>query len=161
MILWFLLCETEIMLFLFHTVIYPCVLACSVASVMSNSLWPPWTVAHQAPLSKRFSRQEYGTGLPCPPPGDLSDPRIEPKSALQADSLLTEPPGKTRFIQNDIKIYFWLLPFLLGMPLGHLQQVCWAGTSLADQGLRLCASNAGVHVAKTPHASRRKSQNIR
>ena len=46
-----------------------------------------WTVAHQAPLSMGFSRQEYWSGLPCPPPGDLSDPGIEPSSlALQADS---------------------------------------------------------------------------
>ena len=47
-----------------------------------------WTVAHQAPLSMGFSRQEYWGGLPCPPPGDLPNPGIEPGSpALQADSL--------------------------------------------------------------------------
>ena len=41
-------------------------------------------------------RQEYWSGLPFPSPGDLPDPEIEPmSSALQADSLLTEPPGKT------------------------------------------------------------------
>ena len=40
----------------------------------------PWTVACQAPLSKGFSRQEYWSGLPCPPPGDLSDPGIESAS---------------------------------------------------------------------------------
>ena len=39
-----------------------------------------WTVAHQAPLSMRFSRQEYWNGLPCPFPGDLLNPRIEPPS---------------------------------------------------------------------------------
>ena len=39
-----------------------------------------WTVAHQAPLSMGVSRQEYWTGLPCLPPGDLPDPGIEPKS---------------------------------------------------------------------------------
>ena len=55
----------------------------------------PWTIAHQAPLSMGFSRQEYWSGLPCPPPGDLPDPGIEPMSpALQVDSLPTEPPGK-------------------------------------------------------------------
>ena len=48
----------------------------------------PRTVARQAPLSMGFSRQEYQSGLPWPPPGDLPDPRIEPRSsALQADSL--------------------------------------------------------------------------
>ena len=42
-----------------------------------------------------FSRQEYWSGLPCPPPGDLPDSGIEPRSpTLQADSLLSEPPGK-------------------------------------------------------------------
>ena len=46
-----------------------------------------WTVARQAPLSMEFSRQEYWSGLTCPPPGDLLDPGIEPRSpALQADS---------------------------------------------------------------------------
>ena len=38
----------------------------------------PWTVAHQAPLSMEFSRQEYWSGLPCPPPGNVPDPTIEP-----------------------------------------------------------------------------------
>ena len=37
-----------------------------------------WTVAHQGPLSMRFSRQEYWSGLPCSLPGDLPDPGIEP-----------------------------------------------------------------------------------
>ena len=46
------------------------------------------TLARQAPLSMVFSRQEYWSGLPCPSPGDLPDPEIEPVSpALQADSL--------------------------------------------------------------------------
>ena len=55
----------------------------------------PWTVAHQAPLSMGFSRQECWSGLPCPSPGDLPDPGIESRSpALQADSLWFEPPGR-------------------------------------------------------------------
>ena len=41
-----------------------------------------WTVACQAPLSMGFSRQEYWSGLPCPPPGDLPDPEIEPTSLM-------------------------------------------------------------------------------
>ena len=41
-----------------------------------------WTVAHQAPLSMGFSRQEYWSGLPCPPPGELPDPGIGPASLL-------------------------------------------------------------------------------
>ena len=46
-------------------------------SVVSNSA-TPWTVAHQAPQSMGFSRQEYWSGLPFPSPGDLSDPGIDP-----------------------------------------------------------------------------------
>ena len=41
-----------------------------------------WTVADQASLSMRFSRQEYWSGLPCPPPGDLPDPGIEATSFM-------------------------------------------------------------------------------
>ena len=55
----------------------------------------PWTVAHQASLSMGFSRQEYWSGVPFPPPGDLSNPGIETGSPpLQADTLPYEPPGK-------------------------------------------------------------------
>ena len=55
----------------------------------------PWTVAHQAPLSVEFSRQEYWSGLPFPFPGDLPNSGIKPGSpTLQADSLPSEPPGK-------------------------------------------------------------------
>ena len=51
------------------------------------------TVAHQAPLPMEFSRQEYWSGLPFPPPGDLPDPGIKARfSAMQADSLRSEPP---------------------------------------------------------------------
>ena len=73
---------------------------CSVTqSCMSDSA-TPWTVAHLAPLSMGFSRQEYCSGLPFLPPEDLPDPGIKPESpALQADSLLSEPPGKP--IQNS------------------------------------------------------------
>ena len=56
----------------------------------------PWTVAYQASPSMGFSRQEYRSGLPFPPPGDLPDPGIEPRSpALQdAHALWAELPGK-------------------------------------------------------------------
>ena len=52
---------------------------CYVASAVSDSA-TLWTIAHQAPLSMRFSRQEYWSGLPCPSPGDLPNPGIEPAS---------------------------------------------------------------------------------
>ena len=58
----------------------------------------PWTVAHQAPLSLGFSRQEYWSGSPFPSPGDLPDPGIKPGSlALQVDSLLSEHQGSLRY----------------------------------------------------------------
>ena len=44
----------------------------------------PWTIAHQAPLSMGFSRQEYWSQLPFPSPGDLPDPGIKPTSASPA-----------------------------------------------------------------------------
>ena len=57
------------------------------------TLMTPWTVACQAPLSKGFSRQEYWSRLPCPPPEDLSDPGIKPisltSSALAGGSFKT------------------------------------------------------------------------
>ena len=58
----------------------------------------PWTIAPTRLLCPwGFSRQEYCSGLPCPPPGDLPNPVIEPRSpTLQADSLLSEPPGKPK-----------------------------------------------------------------
>ena len=55
----------------------------------------PWTVAYQAPLSMKFSRQEYWSGLSFPSPGDLPNPGLEPGSpALESDGLTSEPPGK-------------------------------------------------------------------
>ena len=54
-----------------------------------------YIVAHQAPLSMKFSRQEYWSSLPFPSPGDLPNPGIKPRiPALQADSLPYEPQGK-------------------------------------------------------------------
>ena len=62
-----------------------CVCVCSQKCLTLATLW---TVAHQAPLSMGFPRQEYWSGLPFPPPGDLPHPGIELTSpALQADSL--------------------------------------------------------------------------
>ena len=48
-----------------------------------------WTVAHQASQSIGFSRQEYCSGLPCPPPGDLPNLGIEPVSPALADTFFT------------------------------------------------------------------------
>ena len=72
----------------------------------------PWTVALQAPLSMGFFRQEYWHGLPCPSPGYLPNPGIEPMSfmspALAGGFFTTEPPGKplcssitTNYLKNS------------------------------------------------------------
>ena len=54
----------------------------------------PWIVAHQAPLSMVFPRQEYWSGLPFPSPRNLPDPGIKPTSNELADGFLTpKPPG--------------------------------------------------------------------
>ena len=68
--------------------------ACWVASVVSDYLRP---CGHQAPLSMGFSRQEHWSGWPCPPPGGLPNPGIDPRPlALQEDSLPAEPSRKPR-----------------------------------------------------------------
>ena len=74
--------------------------------VVSNSL-QPLNYSYQVPISMEFFRQEYWSGLPCPSPGDLSNPGTEPGSpALQADSLLSEQPGK---LPKRTEIYFSFL----------------------------------------------------
>ena len=71
----------------------------------------PWTVAHQAPPSMGFSRQEYWSGLPFPSPGNFPNPGIEPRSpALQADTLLSEPSGKRVCIMH---IFSLLLKYIV------------------------------------------------
>ena len=67
----------------------------SLVAKLCPTLVTPWTVACQTLLSTEFPRQEYWNGLPFPSPGDLPDPGIKSGSpALQADALLSEPPGK-------------------------------------------------------------------
>ena len=67
----------------------------------------PWIVAHQAPLSMGFPRQEYWIGLPFPSPGDRLAPGIEPGSlALHTDSLPSEPPVKTLLLRPPTKSSF-------------------------------------------------------
>ena len=62
----------------------------SVQSVSRVQLFvTPWTVAHQAPLSTGFPRQEYWSGLPLPSPGDLPDPRTEPTSLESSVTCIT------------------------------------------------------------------------
>ena len=66
----------------------------------------PWTLARQAPLSMRFSRQEYFSGLPFPPPGDLPNPGIKPTSpacpALAGSFFSPETPGKPQVFVSPL-----------------------------------------------------------
>ena len=66
--------------------------------IMSDFYLTPWTIAHQAPLSMGFPKQEYQSGLPFPSPGDNPDSGIEPafpvSPAMAGGFFTTEPPGK-------------------------------------------------------------------
>ena len=75
-----------------------------VSVVQSHlTLATPWTAICQAPLSMGFSRQEYWSGLPFPSPGDLPNPGNKPSSpTLQADSLPSEPPGKSYYMLRTL-----------------------------------------------------------
>ena len=74
-----------------------------------------WTASHQAPLSVGFSRQEYWSGLPCPPPGDLPDPGIKPLSVSLlhwlASSLSLAPPCSTTGEPSHHNYYMLLREF--------------------------------------------------
>ena len=74
-------------------------------SVVSDFV-SPWTVGRQAPLSMKFSRHEYWSGLPFPTPGDLPNPEIEPVSpALAGEFFTTQPPGKPHSVYQKIERY--------------------------------------------------------
>ena len=90
-----------------------------------SSVWlfaTPWTVACQAPLSIGFSRQEYWSGLPCPPPGDLPDPRDRTCVSCTAGGFFTTEPSRKpesprRLVKTDCRT----------PSLGFLTQSFWAG----------------------------------
>ena len=100
----------------------------------------------------RFSRKEYWSGLPCPPPGDLPDPGIAPRSlTLQVDSLLAEP---------HTILYFWLAfrdsPCCFPAPMSAFDKVfLWtSNTSLAMVSLflksdHLILSEFGIMLSAT------------
>ena len=81
------------------------------------TLATPWTVAHQAPLSMGFSRQDNWSELPCPSPGDLSNPGIEP--ALQADSLQGKPTNAHAHTHIHTHTHISQLPAVLLPHLTH------------------------------------------
>ena len=113
----------------------------------------PWTVAHQAPPSMGFSRQEYWSGLPFPSPGDVPNPGIEPRSpALQADTLTSEPSGKpvklviltTKWESSGEAIHYWEQDLCFSHPSWCWEQ-CSACSMLYCVSIRLKGAEAMFH----------------
>ena len=82
----------------------------------------PWTIVHQDPLSMGFSRQEYWSGLLCPPPGDLPHPGIEPvslmPSALAAWFFTTSATREAHLCVSGIRVFVctWAAQVVKNMP---------------------------------------------
>ena len=130
-------CNEKLQLLLFWCILWS--MGYMMMMCVLSRVWlfaTPWTVACQAPLSMGFSRQEYWSRLPSPSPGDLPDPGVKPGSlALQADSLLSKPPGKPKMTKSrcglvplsqgtfSLKPSLALLAFLLACLLLSHQQV--------------------------------------
>ena len=117
-----------------------CVCVCQLLSY-ARLFATPQTIAHQAPLSMEFSRQEYLNGQPFHYPGDLPNPGVEPESpALQADSLLSEHQGSLVH-GSKIKKQENFLPAPSVKSSWERRLSTWI--SLVVQWLRLHAANAG------------------
>ena len=86
-----------------NTYVYTCIVCTHLLlfshAIVSDSFVTPWTVVHLAPLSMGFPSQEYWSGLPFPPPGDIHNPGIKPMSSALADGFFTtEPRGKCVYV---------------------------------------------------------------
>ena len=107
--------------------------ACAVLCPVVQCVWlfeTPRTVAHQAPLSTEFSRQEYWSRLPCPFPGDLSDPGVKlmslPSPALAGGFFTNESPGKPFFLpMNSQLLQLEKLLFIYWLILCLCQKSIW------------------------------------
>ena len=82
---------------------HACLLSCCSRVQFFATLW---SVAHQPPQFMGFSRQEYWSGLPCPPPGDLPDPLVEPR-------LMSPVLAGSFFITSDTKEALSKCPLLV------------------------------------------------
>ena len=107
----------------------------------------PWAVAHQAPLSMGFSRQEYWSGLPFASPGDLSQPGIEPAfPELTGRFFTSEPLGKPSYTHNhththSFRFFFWGSPSYI-----HTQ------THTHTYSFRLFLGKPQLHTHRDTHA---------
>ena len=109
--------STPVSRLLFASTSFLCMLGLQAPSMRAKSiqlcltLCNPIDIAHEAPLSMGFSQQEYWSGLPCPPPGDLSEPGIKPSSfmspALAGRFLTTSTPLQYFCLENPMDRGAW------------------------------------------------------
>ena len=97
----------------------------------------PWAEAHQVPLSIGFPRQEYWSGLPFPPPGDLPKPRIKPRS-LQADAEPRGKPASAIVLSNFSHIRLFVTPWTVvcqaPLSLEFSRKEYWSGLPCPSPG---------------------------
>ena len=113
----------------YHQVPVIYLLVCMCAKLLQSCLLfvTIWAIAHQAPLSMGFSRQEYWSGLPCSPPGDLPDPGIEPGSLMSPVLaggfffLTTSATCEALYLLNPSQKYSFALILLL--PQNHATKI--------------------------------------
>ena len=144
-----------------------CVLGCSVASDSAT----PWTIARQAPLSMKFSRQEYWNGLSFPTPGDLLDPGIKPESLVSPAlaghySLPLVPPFINQLTNNKSspslawKIVaalsqVWSLPLLFSYSVFSMWKTNQAPPLLcSERSSGFLASRPGSHLPRLADLTR-------
>ena len=144
--------------FKFVNLSHACMLSCFSHVWLFATLW---TIAHQAPLSMGFSRQEYWSGLPCPPAGDLPDPETESESpaspALPTGSLPMCHQGRNlcQFCLNHPgahRLYAkaWSFNLICEILCQDLANIFWRGqmVNILDLGAhRLCSSPPRPHGA--------------
>ena len=95
-------------------------------SVMSDSLRPHGLQPARFLSSQGFSRQEYQSGLPYPPPGDLPNPGIEPRSPV-LHSLSSEPPGKPTELMASVKynlVYERIIALYHSFKIKYYKYIC-------------------------------------
>ena len=140
-------------------------LCCAVLSCFSRVqlFATPWTIACHTPLSMGFSKREYWSGLPCPPPGDLPDPGIKPmfpvSPALQADSLLLSQRGsplpskrvKVKLLSH-VRLFAtpWTVACQAPLSMGFSRREYWSGLPFSSPG-DLPDPGIGPHIVGLPH----------
>ena len=129
--------------------------SCLVTQSCPNSFATPWTVAHQAPLSSGFLRQEYRTQLTFSPPGDLPDPETEPSISCIAGGFFTiESLGKDReawlaAVRGVAKSQTWLSSSTTTLGKTSLCSKLWSFVHLASLCVR--HTNFNYHLPSPPN----------